>query len=322
MKAVVQDRYGPANVLELQEVDTPVPRDHEVLVRIHAAAVHPGDWMLMTGLPYIIRIGSGLRRPRKRIPGFDVAGRVEMVGTEVTAFRAGDVVFGNGNGTCAEYVAAAEDTLAPKPEALSFEQAAAVPVSGLAALEALRVHARVRPGQQVLINGASGGVGTFAVQIGKALGAEVTGVCSGRNTETVRALGADHVIDYTQNDFTRGAKRYDVILDNAGNHSLAGCRRALAPGGTLIPNNGTSGGRWLGTVGRTLGALLISPLVRGQGRPFVSIVKRDGLNALTELIEAGRLAPVIDRMFPLGETAEAMRHLGKGHARGKIVITV
>jgi NADPH:quinone reductase-like Zn-dependent oxidoreductase len=322
MKAIIQDEYGSADVLELQELDTPVPKDAEVLVRVHAAAVHPGDWMLMAGRPYIIRLGFGLRRPKKGIPGFDVAGRVETVGKDVTAFRPGDAVFGNGDGTCAEYVAAAEGALAPKPVAFSFEQAAAVPVTGLAALEALRDHARVRSGQKILINGTSGGVGTFAVQIGKALGAEVTGVCGGKNADTVRSLDADDVIDYTREDFTRGARRYDVILDNAGNHSLAACRRALAPGGTPIPNNGTSGGRWLGTVGRTLGALVMSPFVRGQGRPLVSIVKRDGLNALTELIEAGQLAPVIDRTFPLRKTAEAMRHVGEGHARGKVVITI
>ena len=323
MKAIVQDKYGsPDDVLELQDIDKPVAKDDEVLVRVRAAAVHPGDWMVTTGRPYIIRIGTGLRKPRKRVPGFDVAGHVEAVGKNVTEFQPGDEVFGKGNGTCAEYVSVSEDALALKPANLTFDQAAAVPISAFTALQALRDKGQIQPGQKVLINGASGGVGTFAVQIAKSLGAEVTGVCSGKNADMVRSIGADHVIDYTQEDFTHGEKRYDFILDNAGNHSLSDCRRALTPKGTLIPNNGTSGGRWIGTVGRTVGALVLSPFLRRQGRPFVSMAKKEGLVALRELIEAGKVTPVIDRTYPLSEIAEAMSHVGGGHARGKVVITV
>jgi NADPH:quinone reductase-like Zn-dependent oxidoreductase len=322
MKAVVQERYGPPDVLELREVDEPVPGDDQVLVRVRAASVHPGDWLLMMGRPYVMRLGTGLRRPRKRTPGFDLAGTVEAVGDKVQDLRPGDGVFGKGNGTCCEYVAVDRDTVAPKPAGLTFEQAAAVTISGVAALRAVRDQAKVQPGQKVLINGASGGVGTFAVQIAKALGAEVTGVCSGGNADLVRSIGADRIIDYTREDFTRGDRRYDFILDNAGNHSLAECRRVVAPGGTLIPNNGTSGGRWMGTVSRILGALLLSPFVRRQGRPFVSMEKQADILALKELIEAGRVTPVIERSYPLSETARALEHVGQGHARGKIVITV
>jgi len=322
MKAITYHRYGSPAVLQLQEIDRPVVDGSNVLVRVRAASIHPGDWLVMTGRPYILRLIFGLPRPRKSIPGFDVAGQVEAVGAKVTELQPGDEVFGECDGSCAEYVSVREGSLALKPSNLTFEQAAAVPISGVAALRAVRDQAKVQPGQEVLINGASGGVGTFAVQIAKWLGADVTGVCSRRNVDLVRSIGADHVIDYAQEDFTQGEKRYDFILDNVGNHSLAALRRVLTPSGTLIPNNGTSGGRWIGPIGRTVKALVLSLFIRRQGRPFVAIPRNKDLVVLKELIEAGEVTPVIGRTYPLSETAEAMAHLGEGHARGKIVITV
>ncbi len=323
MKAIVQDEYGSHEVLKLQEIEKPVVGDDGVLVRVRAAGVHPGDWLLMTGRPLLFRLGAGLRGPRKRIPGFDFAGTVEVVGKHAKEFKPGDEVFGEAaHGSCAEYVSVSEDKVALKPANLTLEQAAVVPVSGVVALRGLRDAANVQSGQHVLVNGASGGVGTYAVQIAKALGAEVTGVCSTRNVEMVRSIGADHVIDYTEEDFTKGGERYHVILDNVANHSLAECRRALIPEGILLPNNGTAGGRWIGPLGRMTAALVQSPFVRKQGRPFYAPVKKRDLLDLTELIEAGKITPVIDRTYPLGETAEAMGHVGEGHARGKVVITV
>jgi NADPH:quinone reductase-like Zn-dependent oxidoreductase len=322
MKAIVQDQYGSPGVLELRDIDQPVATKDEVLVRVRAAAIHPGDLFLMEGVPYIFRIGFGLRRPRRSVPGFDVAGVVETVGTTVKQLRPGDEVFGNGKGTCAELVAASEVALAPKPAGLSFEQAAAVPTSAVAALRGVRDAGRVQAGQKVLINGASGGVGTFAVQIAKALGAEVIGVCSTRNVDLVRSIGADQVIDYTKEDFTQGGPRYDLILDNVANHSLSDLRRALTPTGTLLPNSGNSESRWFGPLGRTALALVSSPFIRRQGRPFVAVVKKKDLVGLTQLIDAGKLTPVIDRSYPLVQTPEAMTYVGTGHARGKVVITV
>ncbi len=322
MKAIVQDEYGPPEVLEPRDIDTPGIKDQEVLVRVRAAAVHPGDLFFMEGVPYVFRIGFGLRGPRRKVPGFDVAGIVEAVGTKVKGLRPGDEVFGNGKGTCAEYAAASENALASRPADLTFEQAAAVPTSAVAALRGIRDAGKVRPGQKVLINGASGGVGTYAVQIAKALGADVTGVCSTRNVDLVRSIGADHVIDYTREDFTQGGPRYDLILDNVANHSLSETRRALTPGGVLLPNSGTSGGRWFGPLGRIALASVVSPFVGRQGRPFVATVKTIDLVDLTELIETGKLTPVIDRSYPLSETPEAMRYVARGHARGKVVVTV
>lgn len=323
MKAITYDKYGSPDVLQLQEIDKPVVNDDEVLVRVRAAAVHPGDWLVLTGQPHFIRLIFGLRRPRKSIPGFDLAGNVEAVGKNTTEFQPGDEVFGGcKDGTCAEYVSVSEDALALKPAGLTFEQAGAVPTSGVAALRTVRDGAKVQAEHTVLINGASGGVGTFAVQIAKSLGAEVTGVCSERNADMVRSIGADHVIDYTQEDFAQGEKRYDFILDNVGNYSLSDLRRLLTPSGTLIPNNGTSGGRWFGTVGRTVGALVLSLFLRRQGRPVVAEPRKEDLVALKELIEAGEVTPVIDRTYALSETAEAMTYVGEGHARGKVVITV
>lgn len=323
MKAIVQDAYGSSEVLKLQEIEKPVIKDGEVLVRVHAAAIHAGDWLLMTGRPQLFRIGVGLRKPRKRIPGFDFAGTVEAIGSNAREFQPGDEVFGDAaGGSCAEYVSVSEDKMALKPASLTLVQAAVVPVSGVTALRGLRDAGKVRPGQHVLINGASGGVGTFAVQIAKALGAEVTGVCSTRNVEMVRSIGADHVIDYTQEDFTKGGERYDLILDNVANHSLADCRQALTPKGILLSNNGTSGGRWIGPLGRMAAAAVLSPFVHKQKPPFYAPVRKRDLIDLTRLIETGEITPVIDRTYPLTETAEAMGHVGEGHARGKVAITV
>jgi NADPH:quinone reductase-like Zn-dependent oxidoreductase len=291
-----------------------------VLVRVRAAAVHPGDLFFTEGVPYVFRIGYGLRGPRRKIPGFDVAGVAEAVGTKVKELRPGDEVFGNG--TCAEHTAASEDALAPKPSGLTFEQAAAVPTTAVAALRGIRDAGSLQPGQRVLINGASGGVGTYAVQIAKALGAEVTGVCSTRNVDLVRSIGADHVIDYTQEDFTQGGPRYDLILDNVANHSLSDLRRTLTPEGILLPSSGSGGGRWFGPLGRIALASVLSPFIRKQGRPFVAVVKKVDLVHLTELIEAGKLTPVIDRTYPLNNTPEAMSYVREGHARGKVVVTV
>jgi NADPH:quinone reductase-like Zn-dependent oxidoreductase len=323
MRAIVWSDYGPpSRVLSLGEVARPVPRDGEVLVRVAAASVHAGDWLELTGAPYAVRLASGLPRPRRTSPGRDVAGRVEAVGAGVQRLAPGDEVFGECIGALAEFACGREGRLASKPAALSFEQAAAVPVSGVTALRALRDVAEVRPGAKVLVNGASGGVGTFAVQIAKALGAQVTGVCSTPNLELIRSIGADLAIDYTREDFTRGGERYDVILDNAGTRSLSECRRVLTPGGTLIPNNGTTGGRWFGTIGRSLGALMMSPFVGQRLRPFFSTTTREHLESLTELIDAGSVMPVIAATYDLSRSADALDHVGTGHAAGKVVITL
>jgi NADPH:quinone reductase-like Zn-dependent oxidoreductase len=321
MKAIVQDRYGPPGAaLFLREVEAPTPRDSEVLIRVHAAAIHPGDWMVVTGRPYLIRPMFGLSGPRKSTPGFDVAGVVEEVGSSVVELEPGDEVFGQCNGSCAEYVTASAERLALKPPGLTFAEAAACPLSGDTALRALRDAGKVRSGHRILINGASGGVGTFAVQIGKSMGAEVTGVCSTRNVELVRSLGADHVIDYTREDFTQGDRRYDFVLDNVGNRSMATCRRVVAPGGTYVSNSGTSGGRWIGPLGRTLAALVLSAVLPRQGRPFVAQGDRKDLLALKELLESGQVRPVIDRTYPLEDVPAAFQYLEKGHVRGKVVI--
>ena len=325
MKTIVQDEYGSTDVLEFRDIDRPEIGDTEVLVRVHAAGVNPGDWAIVGGLPYIARPAYGLRRPKKAVRGTDVAGTVEAVGARVTRFRPGDEVFGwcgGLGGAFAEYAAASEDALAPKPANLTFEQAAAVPMAGLVALQALRDHGGVRAGQRVLINGASGGIGTFAVQIAKALGAEVTGVCSARNVEMVRSIGADHAIDYTQEDFTRKDQRYDFILDNVANRSLSDLRRALAPAGTLVPNGGGFDNRWFAGGGRVIGAHVLDRFVGHRLRPFLVSPNPEDLVVLKELIEAGKVTPVIDRAYPLGEAPEAIGLVGGGHARGKVVITV
>jgi NADPH:quinone reductase-like Zn-dependent oxidoreductase len=322
MRAAVQRRYGPPSVLTPSEVAIPRPGRGDVLVRVGAASVHAGDYFVMTGRPYVARLAFGLRRPRLGIPGRDLAGVVAAVGKDVAALRPGDEVFGwNTAGTLAEYACVPADNLVPVPAGVSITDAAAVPTSATTALQALRDVADVRAGQSVLVTGASGGVGSFAVQLAKTLGAEVTGVCSTRNVDLVRSLGADHVVDYTRTDFTRAAKRYDVILDNVEARPLADARRALTPTGTLIPNSG-HGGRWLGPIGRILKAHGLSVFTRQRLKPFVSVGKRQDLLALADLLAAGQVTPVVDRTYPLDEAADALRHVGAGHARGKVVVTV
>jgi NADPH:quinone reductase-like Zn-dependent oxidoreductase len=323
MKAIVQDRYGSADVLALREVARPEIGADDVLLRVRAAGVHIGDWHLMTGQPYLMRVvGFGLRAPKARVRGMDVAGTVEAVGARATRFRPGDEVFGTCDGAFADYARAREATLAPKPASLTFEQAAAVPTSACVALQALRDAGRVQPGQSVLIVGASGGVGIFAVQIAKALGAEVTGVCSAAKAELVRSVGADHVVDYTREDVTRSGQRYDLILDMAGNSPLSQIRRVLTRRGTLVPVGGEGGGRWIGGVGRSVRALALSPFVSQRLRPIVAMANAADLRVLTDLIEAGELAPVVDRTYSLAEVPDAIRYLHGGNARGKIVIAV
>jgi NADPH:quinone reductase-like Zn-dependent oxidoreductase len=323
MRAIVQDAYGPADVLELRDIDKPEAGDGEVLVRVHAAGVDRGAWHLMTGLPYPIRLaGVGFRAPKNKVLGSEVAGQVEAVGMEVTRFRPGDDVMGTCNGSFAEYARGRQDRLAAKPANLGFEQAAAVPISGSTALQALRDQGRVQAGQKVLVVGASGGVGSFAVQIAKAFDTEVTGVCSTPKVELVRSLGADHVLDYTVEDVADGRQRYDLVLDIGGNTSVTRLRRALTPEGTLVIVGGESGGRWLGGLQRQLRALVTSPFVRQRLRVFVAREHYEQLEALTELIEAGKVMPAIDRTYPLSDVAEAIRYLEQGRARGKVVITV
>jgi NADPH:quinone reductase-like Zn-dependent oxidoreductase len=324
MKAIVQDKYGsPDDVLELKDIDKPAFKDDEVLVRVHAAGVNISDWILMRGVPYILRMVSGLRKPRNRVPGDDIAGTVEAVGKNVRRLQPGDEVFGWCKGAFAEYACAGEDNFAPKPATLTFEQAAAVGVSAFTALQALRDHGKVQPGQKVLINGASGGVGTFAVQIARSFGSDVTGVCSMRNMDMVRSIGAGKVIDYTQEDFTKSGQRYDLILDNVANHSLSEFRRVLTPKGTLLPNGGGhSSDGWIGPLGSVFKVLVLSLFVRQQGRPFLSLPNKEDLATLKELVESGKVTPVIDRTYPLSETSEAIGHVGEGHAQGKTVIAV
>ena len=322
MKAIVYDRYGSPDVLELQEIDTPVAKDDQVLVRVHAASVNPLDWHRMRGEPWFMRGSEGLTKPKNTGLGADVAGRVEAVGRNVTQVQPGDEVFGMSIRTLAEYVAVSDEGVVPKPANLTFEEAAAVPVAALTALQGLRDKGGIQPGQKVLINGAAGGVGTFAVQIAKSFGADVTGVCSARNVELVRSIGADNVIDYTQEDFTRGGQRYDLILDAVGNRSLSAIRRALKPDGTLAlagAAKGRSGGR---PVLFLLRAVLLRRFVSQTLVTYLAQRSRDDLVRLKELIEAGTVTPVIDRHYPLSEVAEAIRYLEAGHAQGKVVITV
>ena len=337
MRAIVQTAYGrPDDVLQLREIDRPVAKDGEVLVRVHAASLHPDVWHTVRGVPYVLRLmGSGLRKPRVRVPGIDLAGRVEAVGTNVTRFQPGDDVFGeivHGNqwrngGAYAEFAVAREDALAPKPADLSFEQAAAVPTSALIAHRALRGEGRIRPGQEVVINGAGGGVGTFAVQIAKAYGTTVTAVDRAEKSDMLRSIGADRVIDYTTEDFTRSGGPYDLILDIASNRTWPDCRRALRSDGTYVlighDHFGESSNRWIGSMGRFLGLLVLSlfderiPGVRSFKDP-----EADPLAVVTAFIEAGRITPVVDSTYPLSEVREAIRYMETGRARGKIVITV
>lgn len=321
MKAIVQEHYGSTDALRLRDVEQPETAHDEVLVRVRAAGVDRGVWHLMTGRPYPVRLaGYGLRAPKTPVPGMDLAGVVEATGKDVTAFRPGDEVFGVGTGAFAEYARAPQDTLAPKPGNVTFQQAGVVATSGTAALQALRDHGRVEPGQNVLIIGASGGVGTFAVQLAKAVGAEVAAVSSASKADLVRSLGADHVIDYRHEDFADGTRRYDVILDIGGNSSLSRLRRALAPQGRLVIAGGETGGRWLGGTDRQIRARVLSPFVSQKLTAFISRANRDDLMILKSMIEEGKVTPVVDRTYPLSEAPSAIRYLEEGHARGKIAI--
>jgi NADPH:quinone reductase-like Zn-dependent oxidoreductase len=325
MRAIVQEKYGTSEVLELRDIAKPEIGESDVLVRVRAAGINPGDWAIMGGLPYIARPVYGLGKPKNRVRGTDVAGQVEAVGASVTRFRPGDEVFGSSKqlgGAFAEYAAASQDALARKPTNLTFEQAAAVPMAGYVALQALRDHGKVKAGQKVLINGASGGIGTFAVQIAKSLGAEVTGVTSTRNVDLVRSLGADHVIDYTKEDFTRTGQRYDFILDNVANHELSDLRRALAPRGMLVPNGGGFDHRWVASGGRLISAKVLFTFASQTLATFIVSPKQENLVVLTELIETGKVTPVIDQTYPLTDTRRAIDHVGGGHARGKVVVTI
>jgi NADPH:quinone reductase-like Zn-dependent oxidoreductase len=324
MRAVTRRVFGPPEVLELREVARPVPADDELLVRVRAASVNPLDWHFMTATPYLARIATGLRKPKSDLLGVDFAGTVEAVGGSVQGFEPGDEVFGGRDGALAEYVCVkAERAVAHKPAGVTFEEAASVPIAGITALQALRDKGQLRPGQRVLINGASGGVGTFAVQIAKALGAEVTGVCSTRNVDQARSLGADHVIDYTARDFTEGPERYDLMIDIAGGRSWSDCKRVLEPDARLVIVGGPKTNRWVGSLGQAVKMRLAARRdSRTVAAPFLASLNKDDLVALRELLESGAVKPVIQERYPLSETPEALRRIGEGHARGKLVITV
>jgi NADPH:quinone reductase-like Zn-dependent oxidoreductase len=323
MKAIVQDQYGaPLDVLTLDEIENPTVGDDDVLVKVRAAGVHIGDWLVGSGLPYMIRLGYGLTKPKSRVPGMEFAGTVESVGKNVDQFRVGDEVFGFSKaGAFAEYVAVSQDAVAMKPTNASFEEAAALPISGFTAIQALRDVGKVQSGQKVLVIGASGGVGTYAVQIAKAFGAEVTGVCSTRNMEMVRSIGADHVVDYTQKDVTKNGQQYDLILDTAGNRPLSDLRHVLTPSGILVIVGG-SGGPWLMGTARSLKALALSPFTGQKLTMFLSKTTKEDLTSLADLVDAGDVAPVIDKTYPLSEAATALSHVGERHTRGKTVITM
>ena len=321
VKAIVRERYGPPEeVLELRDVDVPTIGDGEVLVRVAAASVNAGDPAIVKGSPYVIRPVYGVTRPRRPVIGQDLAGTIERVGAKVARFSPGDEVFGGGFGSFAEYAAAPEKRLARKPAGLGFDTAAAVPIAGLTALQGLRDTAGVEAGQRVLVNGASGGVGTYAVQVAKALGGEVTAVCSTRNVDQARAIGADHVIDYIKEDFTAGAAQYDVVFDNAASHSLASTLRVLTDGGILIPNAGMLDRKWLANLPRMLGAAASTVLSRKRARFSAQAWRPDDLLTLGAWIEAGTVSPVIERTHPLSEAPHAVAYVGEGHARGKVVI--
>lgn len=325
MKAIRYDKYGSAEVLKLREVEMPVVGDLDVLVRVRAASVNPLDWHFMRGTPYLVRMLAGLSRPRSGRLGADMAGIVEEVGKNVTAFTVGDEVFGGlaDRGTLAEYISTSQDAIVVRrPANLTFDQAAAVPVAGFTALQALRDHGRLEAGHKVLVNGASGGVGTFAVQIAKALGAEVTGVCSSHNVAMAASIGADHIVDYTREDFTRAERRYDLLIDIAGNRALAEIRRVLTPGGALVTVGGPNKGRWIGPLARSLRMAVVSPAVSQRLVSFLARQTKADLAVLQELLQDQKITPVIDRTYPLTEVAEAISYLEQGHARGKVVITV
>jgi NADPH:quinone reductase-like Zn-dependent oxidoreductase len=323
MRAITYDAYGSADVLAVRQVPRPAPADNEVLLRVHAAGVDRGAWHMMTGRPYLGRLAFGLRKPRNPVLGFEVAGTVETVGSAVTRFAVGDEVYGYARGgSFAEHAVAREDKLARKPGNLTFEQAAVVPVSGATALQALTSSGRAGQGQTVLVIGASGGVGSFAVQIAKSLGAEVTGVASTGKLDLVRSLGADHVLDYTQDDFADGSRRYDLVVDIAGNPTLSRLRRALTRTGTAVITGGEEGGAFSGGMNRQLRAVALSPFLRQRLTMFIAQQRSSDLEQLSDLIESGHVTPSLDRTFPLDEAADAMRHLVAGHARGKVALTV
>jgi NADPH:quinone reductase-like Zn-dependent oxidoreductase len=324
MKAIVSETYGSPEALELREIAPPAVDTDDVLVRVRAASVNPADWHLLRGEPALLRLMSGLRRPKRSVPGMDVAGVVEQVGAGVTRFRPGDDVFGSCSGGFAELARGKESDFAAKPAEVDFEQAAAVPIAGCTALEGLRDHGRLRRGQRVLVNGAAGGVGTFAVQLAKNIGGDVTAVCRTTNIELVRSLGADHVVDYTVEDFARGDARYDLILNIAGNRSLADLRRALTPRGTLVLIGAGvgRGGDGIGPLARPVAALVLTRFVSQRMVSFIAKVRATDLAELAELIETGKVTPVIDRVYPLAEVPDAIRYLETGHARGKVVITI
>jgi len=322
MKAIVYYNYGPPDVLKYEEIEKPTAGDDEVLVRVRAASVNPLDWHFMRGTPYFVRLMTGLRRPKVTRLGVDVAGQVEAVGRNVTQFKPSDEVFGTCRGAFAEYACTSESALVMKPDNVTLEQAASVPIAAFTALQGLRDKGQIQPGQRVLINGAAGGVGTFAVQIAKSFGADVTGVCSTRNVDMVRSLGADRVIDYTQEDFTKSGQRYDLIFDTVGNHSLLACRRVLNPKGTYIAVGGPSS-RWM--IGPLASAITAPVLSRFVDRKFVTFIakgSKEDLTVMHELMEAGKVTPVIDKRYRLSEVPEAIRYLEEGHARGKVVITL
>jgi len=316
VKAIVQNAYGSADVFRLADIDMPVVGDDDILVRVHAISLHAGDVFLMRGVPYPARFAVGWPKPKDFVPGLSAAGVVEQTGTNVRRLKPGDEVFGECRGACAEYALGTEKTLVAKPTGLTFAQAAAIPTSALAALQGLRDAAKVRPGQRVLINGAAGGVGTYAVQIAKSMGAHVTGVCGSSSVEMVLGLGADEVIDYTAEDFASGERTYDLILDNVANRPFSELRRALTPEGRVLPNSGMAG------VSGIIGGMIRSWFVRQQGRMYLSMPNRDDLLVLSELIDSGRLRPVIDRTYSLAQTPEAMAYMDTGHAHGKVVVLV
>jgi NADPH:quinone reductase-like Zn-dependent oxidoreductase len=322
MTAVVYRAYGSPDVLAIEKTEKMLPRDNQVLIKVRAAAANPLDWHYMRGKPYVMRMGTGLRKPKQTRLGVDVAGEVVAVGKNVQRFKPGDAVFGTGGGAFAEYARASQNSIALKPANLTFEQAASVGVAGVTALQALRDQGKIQPGQKVLINGASGGVGTFAVQIAKALGADVTGVCSTRNVDMVRSLGADHVIDYTKEDFTAGEQQYDVILDNVGNRPLSSVRQVMSPKAIYVMIGGPNEGNWLGPLLGAVKASAYSPFVSQQFGMMMAEVNSDDLGFLKELMETNQVTPVIDRTYPLSKVADAIRYLEEGHAKGKVVVTV
>jgi NADPH:quinone reductase-like Zn-dependent oxidoreductase len=324
IQAITYCDYGPPEVLHLENIEKPVPADDQVLVRVRAASINPLDWHYMLGTPYFMRLSTGLRRPAVTRLGVDFAGTVEAAGKNVTRFKAGDDVFGTRTGALGQYVAVLAGRIAAKPAGVSFEQAASLPVAAVTALQSLRDKGHLKSGEKVLINGASGGVGTFAVQIAKWMGAQVTGVCSGRNAEMVRSLGAGTVIDYTKEDFTQGPERYDLIVDNVGTRSISECRRALTPGGrlVLVGGGGPNDGKWLGPMARVLDASLRSRFASQELGFMMAEVTPDDLALLADLVAKGTLTPVIDRRYPLGEAPAAMEYLEAGHARGKVIITL